>query len=69
MVIRISCVNPNLVSADGLRVFAGLLALGGVAGLQGWQWLFLMEGLPSMAVGAFILLTLADSPLKVISSG
>ena len=50
-------------------MLAGLLALGGVAGLQGWQWLFLMEGLPSMAVGAFILLTLADSPLQVTSRG
>ena len=30
-------------------------ALSGVGGLAGWQWLFLVEGLPSVLVGCFVL--------------
>jgi MFS transporter, ACS family, tartrate transporter len=29
----------------------GLLELDGLAGLDGWQWLFLAEGLPAIALG------------------
>lgn len=36
-----------------------LHALSGAMGYAGWQWLFFMEGLPSIAVGlaAFVVLT------------
>ena len=36
--------------------------LTGVAGLAGWQWLFLLEGLPSAAVGVVVLLYLDNGP-------
>jgi D-galactonate transporter len=36
----------------------------GVAGLRGWQWLFLLEGLPSILVGILVLLFLDDNPHK-----
>jgi sugar phosphate permease len=36
--------------------------LGGVAGLAGWQWLFLLEGLPSVAIGFIVLTFLDDGP-------
>jgi ACS family tartrate transporter-like MFS transporter len=39
-----------------------LLALDGTHGMQGWQWLFLVEGLPATLVGLSILLFLPDSP-------
>ncbi|MEZ5942658.1 MAG: MFS transporter [Planctomycetaceae bacterium] len=32
------------------------------AGLHGWQWLFLLEGIPSMLVGFAVLFYLTDSP-------
>jgi MFS family permease len=35
-------------------VAAGLLLLDGVGGLRGWQWLFLMEGLPALLLGCAI---------------
>src|SRR3954449_7523896 len=39
-----------------------LLGLGGKLGLAGWQWLFLLEGLPSVAFSGVILLALPDGP-------
>jgi MFS family permease len=39
-----------------------LLRMDGVAGLAGWQWLFLVEGLPVVLVGLSLLWLLSDSP-------
>ena len=39
-----------------------LLGLDGRLGLQGWQWLFLMEGLPTVVVGLLVLVLLPDRP-------
>ena len=39
-----------------------LLALDGTAGLRGWQWLFLVEGLPTIFVGLAVLKFLPDDP-------
>lgn len=40
----------------------GLLELDGLAGLDGWQWLFLVEGLPAIGLGLFTLRFLQDRP-------
>jgi sugar phosphate permease len=37
-------------------------AFDGFRGLQGWQWLFVLEGLPSALMGAVVLFWLDDSP-------
>lgn len=37
-------------------------ATDGLLGLRGWQWLFLIEGLPSALTGIVIYFVLADSP-------
>jgi MFS transporter, ACS family, tartrate transporter len=36
--------------------------LDGVAGLNGWQWMFLLEGIPSITLGIAVLLHLTDRP-------
>jgi ACS family tartrate transporter-like MFS transporter len=36
--------------------------LDGTMGLSGWQWLFLLEGLPSVALGLIVLVYLPDGP-------
>jgi MFS transporter, ACS family, tartrate transporter len=41
-----------------------LLGLGGKLGLSGWQWLFLLEGLPAAAFSLVILKMLPDNPAK-----
>jgi ACS family tartrate transporter-like MFS transporter len=42
-----------------------LLALDGTSGMHGWQWLFLVQGLPTVLVGLLVLRFLPDSPDKV----
>jgi MFS family permease len=40
----------------------GLLELDGLGGLDGWQWLFLVEGLPAVALGFLTLRFLDERP-------
>jgi D-galactonate transporter len=37
-------------------------AMGGVAGYANWQWLFILEGIPSVILGVVTLLVLDDKP-------
>ncbi len=39
-----------------------LLGLDGYYGLRGWQWLFLLEGLPAMILGVVVAFYLPDGP-------
>jgi len=46
----------------GGPISGALLGLGGWLGLAGWQWLFLLEGLPAVALGFAVLRYLPDRP-------
>jgi MFS family permease len=48
--------------AIGGPLGAKLLRLDGTGGLHGWQWLFLLEGLPAVVLGVVTLLYLPDGP-------
>ena len=39
-----------------------LLSLNGLFGLAGWQWLFLVEGIPAILLGIIVLVYLTDRP-------
>jgi MFS transporter, ACS family, tartrate transporter len=41
-----------------------LLQMEGIKGLAGWQWLFLLEGIPAVLVGLLVLCVLPDGPRK-----
>ncbi|WP_375287114.1 MFS transporter [Sphingomonas sp.] len=41
-----------------------LLALDGAGGLQGWQWLFILEGIPTVLLGIACLRVLTDRPAQ-----
>jgi MFS transporter, ACS family, tartrate transporter len=41
-----------------------LIQLNGFKGLAGWQWLFLIEGIPAVLVGILVLCILPDGPRK-----
>lgn len=46
----------------GGPISAALLSLDGWLGLRGWQWLFLLEGIPSVLVGLLVLRLLPERP-------
>ena len=46
----------------GAPVSEALLALDGRLGLHGWQWLFVVEGLPAVVLGVLALRVLTDRP-------
>jgi ACS family tartrate transporter-like MFS transporter len=46
----------------GGPVSGALLGLDGRLGLRGWQWLFLLEGIPSIVVGLIVLRFLPNRP-------
>lgn len=46
---------------SGLLAFA-LAKLDGVAGLEGWRWIFLVEGMATVVVGVLVPLVLTDTP-------
>jgi MFS transporter, ACS family, tartrate transporter len=46
----------------GAPLSSSLLALEGLAGLHGWQWLLVLEGLPATILGFVCLFTLTDRP-------
>jgi ACS family tartrate transporter-like MFS transporter len=46
----------------GAPLSEALLALDGALGLKGWQWLFLVEGLPAVVLGLLTLEVMTDTP-------
>ena len=52
-----------LSSALGSPVSAALLGLDGAAGLRGWQWLFIVEALPSVVLAFVSYYYLTDRPV------
>ena len=51
--------------AIGSPVSGALLGLHGTAGLKGWQWLFVLEGLPAVVLGLLTLFCLPSRPEDV----
>ena len=53
-----------LSSALGSPLSGYILGFDGFQGLRGWQWLFLLEGLPSCALAFAVLFVLPDKPAR-----
>ena len=51
----------TLAGMVGSPISGALLNVRG-AGLAGWQWMFLIEGMPAIVLGALVFLTLTDHP-------
>jgi len=60
-VARFMAAAP-LSGVIGGPISGALLNWHGRAGFSGWQWLFLMEGLPAILLGAVVLLYLTNRP-------
>ena len=51
-----------LATVVGGPVSGALLGLHGLAGVEGWRWLFLIEGLPAVLLGLVAIVFLTDRP-------
>jgi ACS family tartrate transporter-like MFS transporter len=60
--IGLFLVSNPLSSLIGNPLSGLLLQLDGVWGFRGWQWLFLIESIPTIIFGIVIFLRLPDSP-------
>ncbi|ACA19917.1 major facilitator superfamily MFS_1 [Methylobacterium sp. 4-46] len=55
-------VSIPLATFLGSPLSVSLLELDGALGLKGWQWLFVLEGLPTVILGIACLFVLVDKP-------
>ncbi len=49
-------------TALGSPVSAALLEMDGIMGMHGWQWLFILEAVPALVLGAVVLVYMTDRP-------
>jgi len=63
-VVGVFAVSIPLASFLGSPVSASLLSMGGVLGLKGWQWLFILEATPTALLGLACLVVLTDRPAQ-----
>jgi ACS family tartrate transporter-like MFS transporter len=52
----------TITGVIGNPLSGSLLEMDGMAGLKGWQWLFLLEGLPAIVFGVSVLFFLTERP-------
>ena len=60
--VSMFAIGIPLASVVGAPISGLLLGLDGVWGLKGWQWLYVLEAIPALLVGALIWVTLSNSP-------
>jgi MFS family permease len=61
-IIAIFMISIPVSLAVGSPVSAALLEMDGIAGFKGWQWMFLIEGLPTILLAFVVLVALPDRP-------
>ena len=63
--VALILAGATLGGAFGSAIAFGIGKINGAGGLQAWRWLFLIEGLPSIALSPIILLYYPDYPETV----
>lgn len=48
----------------GSPLSGAILELHGLGGMEGWQWLFLLEGIPAVILGLVVIFAMPDRPQK-----
>jgi ACS family tartrate transporter-like MFS transporter len=52
----------SIAGVVGNPISGALLKLDGVGGLHGWQWVFLLEGIPAVLLGISVLFVMTERP-------
>ena len=60
--IGLFMIGIPVSSLIGAPISGMLLGLDGVWGLKGWQWMYVLEALPSLVIGGLVYLLLTDRP-------
>ena len=60
--IALFATGGVMAGVVGSPLSGAILGFDGVAGLAGWQWLFLLEAIPAILMGIVVLLVLPDAP-------
>ena len=50
--------------ALGAPISTAILGMDGVLGLKGWQWIYILEALPTVIIGVFVLVAMTDRPAQ-----
>ncbi|MGU7770468.1 MFS transporter [Burkholderia sp. MR1-5-21] len=61
-VLAFFMLGVPLSSVIGGPMSTALLGLDGIAGLHGWQWMFVVQGMPAVLIGIAVLVWLRDDP-------
>ncbi len=50
--------------ALGAPISTAILGMDGLFGIKGWQWIYLIEAIPTILIGVYVLISLTDSPAR-----
>jgi sugar phosphate permease len=63
-IVALFATGGVIAGIVGSPISGAILGLNGMAGLAGWQWLFLLEGIPAVLMGVVVFMVLPDRPQK-----
>lgn len=63
-VIALFMAAAPIATAIGSPISAALLEMHGIMGLAGWQWMFLIEAIPTVILGVVVFFYMTDRPEK-----
>ncbi len=63
-IVALFASGAVLAGVLGSPLSGTILELHGKGGLEGWQWLFLLEGIPAVLMGLVVLIALPNNPWK-----
>lgn len=63
-IIGLFLASIPITGIIGAPLSGWLLTLDGLNGLRGWQWLYIIEGLPAIVLAPLVILLIQDTPAK-----
>ncbi|HSA03417.1 MAG TPA: MFS transporter, partial [Candidatus Paceibacterota bacterium] len=63
-IVALFATGGVIAGIVGSPISGAILGLNGMGGLAGWQWLFLLEGIPAVLLGFVVFMVLPDRPQK-----